>query len=72
LIFKESVGSTPIEYLNKIRIVKATQLLLQTNDKIVDIACNCGFLSLPHFINTFKRYTGKLPRDFRKSYQYIN
>jgi len=72
LIFKESVGSTPIEYLNKIHIVKATQLLLQTNDKIVDIACNCGFLSLPHFINTFKRYTGKLPRDFRKSYQYIN
>lgn len=72
LVFKESVGSTPIEYLNKIRIVKASQLLLQTNDKIVDIACNCGFLSLPHFINTFKRYTGKLPRDFRKSYQYIN
>lgn len=72
LVFKESVGSTPIEYLNKIRIVKASQLLLQSNDKIVDIACTCGFLSLPHFISTFKRYTGKLPREFRKFYQYIN
>ncbi len=72
LIFKESVGSTPIEYLNKIRIVKASQLLLQTNDKIIDIAYNCGFLSLPHFINTFKRYTGKLPKEFRGFYEYIN
>lgn len=72
LVFKESVGSTPIEYLNKIRIVKASQLLLQTNDKIIDIACNCGFLSLPHFINTFKRYTGKLPKEFRGFHEFIN
>lgn len=72
LVFKRSVGLTPIEYLNKIRIMRATQLLLQTDNKIIDIAADCGFFSLPHFISSFKKFTGKLPKDFRVFREYIN
>ncbi len=72
LVFKKSVGATPIEYLNKVRIARATQLLLQTDNKIIDIAADCGFFSLPHFINCFKKFTGKLPKDFRVFREYIN
>ena len=72
LIFKKSTGSTPTEYINKFRIVKASQMLLETNDKIIDIAEESGFFSLPHFISCFKKYTGKLPKDFRNIREYIN
>lgn len=65
LRFKKAVGATPIEYINKVRIVKASQMLLETDGKIIDIAAECGFFSLPHFIDSFKKYTGKLPKDFR-------
>lgn len=65
LHFKKVIGATPIEYINKIRVVKASQMLLETDGKIIDIAAECGFFSLPHFIGCFKKYTGKLPKDFR-------
>lgn len=65
LVFKKSTGSTPIEYINKFRIVKASQMLIETDDKIIDVAEESGFFSLPHFISCFKKYTGKLPKDFR-------
>ncbi len=65
LVFKKSTGSTPTEYINKFRIVKASQMLLETDKKIIDIAEDSGFFSLTHFISCFKKYTGKLPKDFR-------
>ncbi|MCX7709870.1 MAG: AraC family transcriptional regulator [Clostridia bacterium] len=71
LAFKKSLGMTPIEYVNKIRVVKASQMLLETDRKVIDIANECGFFSLPHFISCFKKYTGKLPKDFRNIREYI-
>lgn len=65
IVFKRDLGVTPIAYINKIRIIKATQFLLETDMKIIDVAANCGFFSLPHFIHSFKKYTGKLPKNFR-------
>jgi AraC-like DNA-binding protein/mannose-6-phosphate isomerase-like protein (cupin superfamily) len=65
LVFKKTTGFTPIEYVNKYRIAKASKLLLDTDKKIIDIAEETGFFSLPNFISCFKKYTGKLPKDYR-------
>lgn len=65
LVFKKTTGFTPIEYVNKYRIAKASKLLLETDKKIIDIAEETGFFSLPNFISCFKKYTGKLPKDYR-------
>jgi len=72
LVFKKASGSTPMEYINKFRIVKASQFLIETDNKIIDIAADAGFFSLPHFISSFKKYTGKLPKDFRNIREYVN
>ena len=67
-VFKKTYGTTPMEYIIRIRIVKASELLISTDMKIINIASDCGFNSMSHFIDCFKKYTGKTPNDFRKSY----
>lgn len=57
---------TPIQYLNKIRIDKAKDLLLNTDEKIVDIGQMVGIENTNHFIRLFKEKTGVTPLTYRK------
>ena len=66
-IFKKTLGFSPIEYLIRERIARASEMLLSTDESILIIAQNCGFHSISNFIEMFKRYVGKTPSDFRKS-----
>lgn len=65
LIFKKTMDMSPIEYVNKVRIYNASRLLLNTDEKIIDIALKCGFPSMPNFINQFRKYTQKTPKEYR-------
>ncbi len=64
-LFKKNFGFTFKEYLLKLRIDKATQLLKGTNDTVESIAYQCGFKSSNHFCKTFKRLVGTSPLMFR-------
>jgi len=64
--FKSSTGLTVFEYLNKIKIDYSCQLLLNTDQNIVDISYDCGFNNLSHFNKQFKKFIGKTPTEFRK------
>lgn len=66
IVFKKTMGISPIDYLIRARIVKASELLMGTEMKIIDIALECGFSSITNFIKSFKKYTGALPKDYRK------
>lgn len=57
---------TPIQFLNKIRIEKAKELLLNTDEKIVDISQIVGIENTNHFIRLFKEKTGVTPLTYRK------
>ncbi|MDE6622397.1 MAG: helix-turn-helix transcriptional regulator [Lachnospiraceae bacterium] len=63
---------TPIQYLNKIRIDKAKEMLLNTDDKIVDIGQMVGIENANHFIRLFKEKTGVTPLTYRKETPVIN
>ncbi|MFW6006918.1 MAG: AraC family transcriptional regulator [Halanaerobiales bacterium] len=65
-IFKEIIGQTPIEYLNKYRINKAAHLLLNSDKKILDISLLTGFNNLSYFIKTFKKFKNMTPSEFRE------
>ncbi len=62
----EISNCTPMEYINKIRLKKASQLLL-ANPGIssTDIAYQCGFSSAQYFTTVFKRHFKKTPQAFR-------
>ena len=65
--FKEKTGKTPVEYLNGYRIEKASQMLLNSDQSVTEIAFSCGFNDLSYFIRTFKAQKGISPAKFRKT-----
>jgi AraC-like DNA-binding protein len=64
-VFKSAIRKTPVEYINHLRILKAAELLTDTNMSVLDVAGECGFFTMSNFINAFKRYTHKAPLQFR-------
>ncbi|MGE7760055.1 helix-turn-helix domain-containing protein [Peribacillus sp. NPDC097895] len=68
-VFKATTGIGLIVYLNTKRIIKAKELLLETNHTVATIADMCGFESMPQFYRTFKKYTDLTPAAFRKENQ---
>ncbi len=66
-IFQNLTGSTPIEYLLRIRIEQAKMLLRRSDMKVIDIAYDCGYSSSQYFANSFKHATGFTPSEFREN-----
>jgi transcriptional regulator GlxA family with amidase domain len=64
---KASLGKTPGELLRRIRQERAEKLLKTTDLPITQIARDCGYPEPALFSTAFKRWTGKSPRDFRKT-----
>ncbi len=55
------------EYIRKLRIDKAIQLLSTTDSSLTEIAYITGFSDQSHFTRIFKKHTGKSPSSYRKS-----
>ena len=64
--FKRAIGKTPMEYVNEIRIRRAAEMVVNTDDLIMDICLECGFNNLGNFLREFKKYTGMTPRLYKK------
>ncbi|KHD85050.1 hypothetical protein NG54_11485 [Heyndrickxia ginsengihumi] len=65
--FRESTGMTINLYLNKVRIDKAAELLVNTNLDISEISNDVGYNNIYHFIKSFKKIVGTSPGNFRKN-----
>lgn len=68
-IFKEYVGVTPVEYLTRVRISRAKDLLIKTNLSMNEVAHNIGISSQQYFTYLFKKETGMSPARFRKRFE---
>ncbi|HZI25684.1 MAG TPA: helix-turn-helix domain-containing protein, partial [Chryseolinea sp.] len=64
--FKETTGITIGQYLEKLRIEHAIQLL-KGNHKIEVIATECGFRSTNQLRQLFKKHTGAVPSNYAMS-----
>jgi AraC-like DNA-binding protein len=64
-VFKKLTGINLTAFITQKKIIKAKELLHGTDEKIIYIAEQCGFESMPHFHRTFKRYVGMTPAEFR-------
>ncbi|MBO5282318.1 MAG: helix-turn-helix domain-containing protein [Lachnospiraceae bacterium] len=66
--FKSFTGYSPFVYLNRIRIVKSCELLIQTDKKITEIASLCGFNNISYFNRTFYKMMHLTPSGYRKAF----
>jgi AraC-like DNA-binding protein len=57
------------EYIRKLRIDKAIELIKTSEYSLTEIAYLTGFSDQSHFTRIFKKYTGKNPSAFKKSLQ---
>lgn len=65
-LFQEQLGMTPVQYINKFKIEKAKELLLNSQDTILSIALQCGFGSLSTFYRFFRHLVSMSPTQYRK------
>ena len=63
----KATGLTFTEYLGRVRVEKAKQLLLNPHLRISEIAYDVGFQSLTHFNRVFHQVTGKSPSAYREA-----
>jgi len=63
--FKGQMGMTIFEYLNKLKVDFATQLLMDKNLSIAEVAEDSGFNNLSHFNKQFKKATNLQPTEYR-------
>jgi AraC-like DNA-binding protein len=64
-IFRKVTGINFTDYVARLRIERAKNLLLNPNLRISEIAFEVGFQSLTHFNRVFKRILGQSPTDYR-------
>ena len=66
-MFKESIGKTPIDYINGMRVNSAMELLCTTEMPMTEIADSIGFCNPNYFHKIFKQYMLTSPLAYRKS-----
>ncbi|MBW7460507.1 helix-turn-helix domain-containing protein, partial [Paenibacillus sepulcri] len=66
-LFKEEIGENFVDYLARIRILRAKELLQTTVDSIQDIAGRVGYLHYFSFNRVFKKLMGLTPGEYRRS-----
>ena len=64
-LFRANTGMTPNDYLRRLRLEAARELLANTSRPVTDIAFNVGFNSSQYFSTVFLQYTGVTPTGFR-------
>lgn len=66
-LFKANTGYSITQYINKVRIEAAQNLLLNSIRRIETISSLCGFSDVRYFMHVFKKYVGMTPSQYRKN-----
>ena len=65
-LFKKQLNITVREYILRLRIQKAKELMADPDLKLIDIALSVGYQDAAHFNRAFKNVTGRTPSQYRE------
>jgi len=65
--FKTTMHMTPYQYVMRLRVSKAKEMLGTSNLPLAEIGFACGFSDQAHFATLFKRLAGSPPASFRRA-----
>lgn len=61
--FRKVMNVSFSEYVARLRVFRARELLRTTDKSVVEISLECGFHNLSNFYRLYKKYIGKQPRE---------
>jgi AraC-like DNA-binding protein len=64
--FRRTTGNTFTDFVNRIRVNRACQLLMDTDRLVTDICYEVGFHNVANFNRRFLEIKGMTPREFRR------
>ena len=67
--FDQTFKTSPLRYLNTVRLRAARHLLLTTEDAVGEIAAACGFCDQSHMTALFTQNFGTTPRRYRSTHR---
>ena len=65
-LFGHYFGRSPREYLRRLRVLRAKQLITYSDLNLTEIAWQCGFATVHSFSKSFKSVEGVSPRNYRR------
>ena len=65
-VFKNALNTSPVRYVNFLRLEKAKNMLTASNFTIAEIALSVGFRDPYYFSRLFKKEVGITPMEYRK------
>ncbi|WP_405102567.1 response regulator [Oceanobacillus sp. FSL H7-0719] len=71
-LFKAEKGFNFGDYLIKLRMEKAMEILRRIDVKSYEVAESVGYSNPQYFSTCFKKYTGYTPREYQSQFQYNN
>ncbi len=66
--FRALTGMSPVQYINRLKIKKACQMLRSGDMRSEDICAFLNFYSLPYFYKVFRDYMGCTPNEYRNQH----
>lgn len=68
VLFRESIGETPHQFLIQKRMRSAGHALVTTSDPVKVIAANLGYANTENFCRAFRKFFGRSASDYRTAY----
>lgn len=65
-VFKRETGASMVDFLNRIRIEKSKELLMDDKLRLIEVALQSGFESQSYFNRMFRQSSGMTPQQYRK------
>jgi len=63
--FKQATNMTPVQYLQKQRLIEAQELLKNSNLSIKEIAYRVGYIDVSYFSKLFRQQLSVTPKKYR-------
>jgi AraC family transcriptional regulator len=67
-MFRKSTGETPHQFVLRLRVERAKEMLRSAESRVLDVAIACGFKTQQHFARVFRHLCGLSPKEYRREF----
>jgi AraC family transcriptional regulator len=66
-MFRAATGYAPHQYVLRVRLKRAQELMRLGSTSLIDVAAHCGFSSHAHMSRIFRQLLGLTPSEYRRN-----